>query len=431
MKRLSVFSLCLTLLQAYIANGGNILPSAHPQIGTKFETSEILIELVSKKQNYNWNDKSFRDQDIYSPKSVNIDPSGKKFYVNSLEGGTTVVYDFNTLEKLTVIHHKFSSADSALWAPGSGYFKFNHKYSEPETFTGKPVESTFTHKGRYLWVPYYRRSFDLNAQEPSALAVIDTRNDSIVKLFETGPLPKMIATSPDGEFVAVTHWGDNTVGLINVSSIYPDEWRYAGLYVVDRQLKLDLPLNSKVDRDVNSGYCLRGTVFTPNGRYLLVGCMGGGGGIAVIDVRNSRYLGRVMGAMPNLRHLVLDRGYLYASINNAGYVQKIALTSFLDCIGNFSNGTVVLKGWENCKVNSGARTMVLSPDGKWAFVACNSSSCISVLRADTMTYVGCIKADSYPVGLDISKDGQYLISTSQGRSGVGGNCVDIFKITYK
>ena len=431
MKKLTVILLCLCLIRGFTMYGDDAPPSAHPQVGAKFESSEILIELVSKKQNYNWNDKVYRDQDIYSPKSVNIDPAGKKFYVNSLEGGTTVVYDFNSLEKLSVIQHKFTVADSALWAPRSGYFKFKHNYPNPDAFTGKPVESTFSHKGRFLWVPYYRRSFDLNAQEPSALAVIDTRKDSIVKLFETGPLPKMIATSQDEEYVAVTHWGDNTVGIINVASMNPDEWRYVGCYTVDRQLKLDLPLDTKVDRDVNSGYCLRGTVFTPNGRYLLVGCMGGGGGIAVIDVRNDKYLGRVLGAMPNLRHLVLDRGYLYASINNAGYVQKIALKSFLDCLGNFNNGVTTLKGWENCKVNPGARTIVLSPDGKWAFVACNSSSCISILRTDTMTYVGCIKADSYPVGLDISKDGEYLISTSQGRNGVGGNCVDIFRITYK
>lgn len=48
----------------------------------------------------------------------------------------------------------------------------------------------FSHRGRYLWVPYYRRSFDINAQDPSAVAVIDTRTDSIVRMFETGPLPK-------------------------------------------------------------------------------------------------------------------------------------------------------------------------------------------------------------------------------------------------
>jgi len=48
----------------------------------------------------------------------------------------------------------------------------------------------------------------------------------------------------------------------------------------------------------------------------------------------------------------------------------------------------------------------------------------------TMKTVVTIPADSYPVGLDISKDGKYVYTTSQGRAKEGGNCVDIFKITY-
>lgn len=37
-----------------------------------------------------------------------------------------------------------------------------------------------------------------------------------------------------------------------------------------------------------------------------------------------------------------------------------------------------------------------------------------------------IKADSYPVGMDISPDDKELIVTSQGKSGGGGNSVMIF-----
>ena len=42
--------------------------------------------------------------------------------------------------------------------------------------------------------------------------------------------------------------------------------------------------------------------------------------------------------------------------------------------------------------------------------------------------LGTIAADSYPVGLDISADGQYLFLTSQGRNDRGGNSVDIFRV---
>ena len=318
------------------------------------------------------------------------------------------------------------------WAPDSGLFPFSYTYKEPGTFSGKPVESTFSHGGRYLWVPYYRRSYDINAQDPSAVAVIDTQCDSIVRLFETGPLPKMIATSPDGTRIAIAHWGDNTVGLLDIAGEDVAAWHYIGCYTVDYKLKLNYSRTTPVNRDVGSGYCLRGTVFTPDGRYLLVGCMGGTGGIAVIDLVQERYLGRILGMMSNLRHLLLHGDYLYASINSKGYVQRIPLRRIYDAISDLQpdKKTTVLDGWESCKVPAGARTIVISPDGRFVFAACNFSSKIAVVDTRTMKLVGTLDADSYPVGLDISQDGRYLFSTSQARD-AGGNAVDIFRIDYK
>ena len=409
------------------------LPVIHPAMGTKEEMAGITVELVGRKQHYAPYIKETAEKDIYSPKSVNIHPSGEKYYVNSLEGGSTVVFDFATGKKLKTIHHRFTQKDMGLWAPASGLFPFTHYSKNLNTFMGKPVESTFSHEGRYLWVPYYRRSFDINAQDPSALAVIDTENDSIVRLFETGPLPKMIATSPDNHYIAVTQWGDNTVGIIDISGEKMEDWHYVSCLVVDYKMELNYSLSTPVNRDCNCGYCLRGTVFTPDNKYLLVGCMGGSGGIAVIDLPSGKYLGRIMGMKPNLRHLVIQGEYLYLSINNAGYIQRMKLEDFMAAIPNLTEQkkTFSLGGWESCKVPAGARTIVLSPDGNYLFAACNTSSCMAVVDTRKMKLLGTIAADSYPVGLDISADGQYIFLTSQGRDGQGGNSVDIFKVTKK
>ena len=404
----------------------------HPTPGIQWISEGIKVTFLTRKQHFSYADTATLDKDIHSPKSVNIHPSGRKYYVNSLEGAKTVVYDFLTGEKLKVIQHKFDGSNKDIWAPSSGLFSYVHSYSDPDTFTGKPVESTFSHDGRYLWVPYYRRSFDINAQEPSAMAVIDTRTDEIIRMFETGPLPKMVATSPDGTRLAVTHWGNNTVGLLDISSSDPADWHYTDCLVVDYQLKLNFSLTHQVDRDVNSGYCLRGTVFTPDGRYLLIGCMGGGGGIAVIDLEHNRYLGRAMGVMPNLRHLVIKNGYLYISINKTGYVQRIGLDEFLEqvqVLDGDKKKAVQVRNWVNCKIPAGARTIELSPSGKYVFAACNFSSCLAVVDAEAMTLLGTIPADSFPVGLDISRDGRYVFTTSQARN-IAGNAVDIFKIEY-
>lgn len=402
-------------------------PVVHPSIDTVVHFgSNKHIRLANKIQNYKGG--PTHDPDILSPKSVNIHPSGKKFYVNSLEGGKTIVYSLPELEKLAVISHRFNSSHSNLWAPNSGLFKFRHYTNNINNFTGKPVESTFSHGGRYLWVPYYRRSFDINAQDPSALAVIDTSTDSIIRIMEAGVLPKMITISPDESTIAVAHWGDNTVGVIDVSSNDPNQWKYIANIAVGRQLFQDLSLTESVDRDKNSGEALRGSVFTPDGRYLLVGCMSGGG-IAVIDVEKKKYLGKLLGMMPNVRHIVVKDGWLYASINVLGYVQRLRLSEIINAIEKFGESRFVnTSGWQTVKVAPGARTLELSPSGDYIFVACNFGSKICIVDS-AMNKIADVPVDSYPVGLDVSPDGRWLISTSQGRNKFGGNCVDIFELS--
>ena len=404
----------------------------HPAIGTTVKSADgnFTITLLTRKQNYSYAESSTLDKDIRSPKSVNIHPDGTKYYVNSLEGGKTVVYATASNEKLKVIEHEFTEADSLLWSKPSGLYPFTHYKKNLNTFRGKPVESAFSHGGRYLWVPYYRRSYDINAQDPSAVAVIDTKTDSIIRMMETGPLPKMVAVSGDNRYVAITHWGNNTVGIINIASDSPDDWHYEACVTVQRKLTLNYSLTTSVNRDVNSGLCLRGTVFTPDGRYLLVGCMGGNGGIAVIDLKDFSYLGNIYGMMTNLRHIVIRNDYIYLSINKDGYIQRTSLASLYEAIGQIENGKVTLKDWENCKVAAGARTIDITPDGRYVVAACNFSSRLVVVDTESFKEIARIAADSYPVGLDVSKDGKYVYTTSQGREGGGGNCVDIYQMVY-
>jgi DNA-binding beta-propeller fold protein YncE len=140
-----------------------------------------------------------------------------------------------------------------------------------------------------------------------------------------------------------------------------------------------------------------------------------------------------MGTKPSLRHLIIKNGYLYASINASGYVQRIPLEKIISGIQSLDGKTslkVTLSDWISCKVPAGARTIEMTPDGKYIFAACNFSSALAVVDAETMKLIGTISADSFPVGLDVSKDGRYVLTTSQGRDGVGGNSVNIFEIKY-
>ena len=415
-----------------------LLPAAplkpvRSRIGESVQASNgtLTLTTIGKKQSFNARDKDTYDPDINSPKSVNFHPDGTKYYVNSLEGCRTVVYDMKTNQKIKVIHHRFDSGQGLLWSLPSGYYPFTHyEDGAARAFEGKPVESTFSHGGRYMWVPYYRRSFDNNAQDPSAIAIIDTRTDEIVRMMETGPLPKMVACSNNGNLLAVTHWGDNTVGLIDISSDNPKDWHHLAPVVVGHQLKLNFPLTGHVNRDSNSGYLLRGTVFTPDDRYLIVGCMGGGGGIAVIDVQAHEYLGMI-GGISNARHLIICNGYLYLSRNQAGEVKRVAMRNLLNGIAQRTEKKINVTGWETCQVGAGARTIEASPSGKYIFAACNTASQLYVVDTETMTAIAHITVDSYPVGLHISNDGKFLVTTSQGRSNAGGgNAVDLFRVDY-
>ena len=103
---------------------------------------------------------------------------------------------------------------------------------------------------------------------------------------------------------------------------------------------------------------------------------------------------------------------------------------FYEAIGQIENGKVTLHDWENCKVAAGARTIDITPDGRYVVAACNFSSRLVVVDTESFKEIVRIKADSYPVGLDISKDGRYVYTTSQGRDGAGGNCVDIYQMEY-
>lgn len=371
------------------------------------------------------------DADISSPKSVTFSADGKKLYVNSLEGGATVVYDAVTRNKLKVISHKFPNGNGTGWLKPSGYYEFTHyPGGESRAFMGKPVEKAISRDGKWLFMPYYRRSFDLNAQDPSALAVIDTRTDSIVMMVETGPLPKMVRVSNDGKLLAITHWGDNTVGFLDISSGYPREWRHLPPVAIGTKLKLNYSLTNSVNRDSGSGFLLRGTQFLPGDSLLLVSGMAGP--MAVIDVKRVEWIG-MFEQLQSVRHIAMSNGMLFFSRNTAGEALSVPVDSMVKAIAEQRKAgrKFRVKGVGTVKVGAGARTLKPGPSGRYLFVACNSASALYVVRTADMKVIASIPVDSYPVGLDVSADGSMVAVTSQGRDGSGGNAVNFFAVDYR
>ena len=396
------------------------------------KNSEVVLSLKYRFQHYkkslNSNGNIY-DRSIDSPKSVNILNEKNKFYIHSLEGYTTSVYSTETFTKIRDINHIFNTDNQFLFhLDNVKNYKFKTKKTNLNFFKGKPVEGCFSHNGKYLWITYYRRSYDLNAIDPSAVCIIDTDRDSIIRVLTTGSLPKMISCSPDNNTIAITHWGDNTVTLIDISSDDPSDFKFKENIIIDYKPKLNYDLKQKINRDQNCYNCLRGTVFTNDSKYILIGKMGNNS-IAIINSDSCKYIGSVEGTRSNMRHLIVKDNYFYMSINKWGYIQKTQIDSFISHVEN--NITEQYDKWEEVFVGYGARTISIDPTGKYIFVAVNNESKVVVVRTKDMKIISSCLVDSYPVGLDVSNDGEYLVITSQGKEGEGGNSVMIFDIIYK
>lgn len=364
---------------------------------------------------------------MFSPKSVRFLPDNSKAYVNALEGFSTLVFDPVKLKRTKVIVHRFKKRHQKLFAKSSvkPWYDTPKKYlAKKNIFNGKPVESALSHSGKYLWVPYYRRDYDTYGTLPSAIAIIDTGNNRIIRVMETGPIPKYVVASADGKWMAVIHWGDNTIGLIDISSDKPKEFKRDKLITIGKRLKLKKIKTT--DRDHGCGFCLRGSVFTADSKHLLIGRMGGGG-VAVVNIAKRKYLGTVFGMKPTPRHLVLspDGEYLYISSSFAGVVSKYRVKDFLAALKKKGH---ILKPLASQKTGPATRTIALSPDGSLLFAAINRSSKIIALQTKDMKAIASIDTDSYPVGMAVSPDGKQLWVTAQGKKRRGGNSVSVYRI---
>lgn len=358
----------------------------------------------------NKNTQFLKDNDILSPKSAHW-LNNNDLVINALERGATIVYDTQdrkSWKKINVIEHKFKKPDF-LTIPN-----YQDKIYQQD-FMGKPVEVTSNTKN--MWIPYYRFSWDVNSREGAAIAQINTKNYEIEYLLPAGNIPKMVTLSHNNEYLVSTHWGDNTIGIYNLKDNIPTHYE---------SLSIEKKLNTQNiagDRDKNCGFCLRGTLFTKDDKYLLIGRMGGGG-IAIVDMINKKYIGTVRNVPATPRHLVLskDGKTLYISTSYSGQVAKIDINYLLD---NWKD--IKLNDWKILNMGSGVRTIAIANDEKYLFATLNTTSQIAVIDVNDFKILEKYKVASFPVGMAVSPDDKYLAITSQGKAGQGGgNHVDIF-----
>ena len=176
-----------SLLFMFLVAAGTIASAqiVHPKIGTsvKSDDGRVTVTLIGKKIAWSSSDPNTYDADIHSPKSVNVHPSGKKFYVNSLEGAKTVSYAMDGFKKLAVINFHLEAYDSG----------------EGNVAQGKRVLEIMTeeyNKGNYVIA-----GGDFNQSFPGTLEVFPVKNPDIWSpgIFDTSLLPEGWQLVYDGE----------------------------------------------------------------------------------------------------------------------------------------------------------------------------------------------------------------------------------------
>lgn len=401
------------------------------------EESPVKLTLVHRWQSYNPKpeyENDHYDQDIFSPKSVSFSDTLDLAFIQSLEGAETLFFKNDGSEKLAVIKHTFSKKMVAELVDKTPPFTYKKDLKMTSGFSGKPVESITTHDGKYLWTTYYRKNYDELGQLPSAVSVVDIKEKKVVRIMGTGPISKYIEKSPDQKWLAISNWGDNTVGLYDIQSPTFENFKYHQLLVVDKKHSLK---NLKTNRDKDCGFCVRGLAFSPDSEYLFVTRMKGGGiSIFKKDSKDTfQLLGTIMGLQPGPRdiHFSKDGKDIFIGCNSSGTLVKIGFRQMIDLTAKAKGQKIDISG-TNTKylkqfVGLGVRSFKVHPKFDYLFLTSNNGSEIIITKTSDLSILGRVPVDSYPVGLSISPDGKYLWVTSQGKESLGGNSVSVFLIT--
>jgi YVTN family beta-propeller protein len=245
-------------------------------------------------------------------------------------------------------------------------------FGHPGAHQGGPVEAALSADGRHMYVTNYQmygpgfghpgndKCAAGTSWDPSYVYRIALDSLTVDQIIQVGPVPKYIATTPDGRWVLNSNWCGDDLSVIDAAS-------------------------GKEVRRVPLGRYPRGIAVTPDSRTAYVAVMGSSD-IAVVDLR-SFGVEWIRGVGRGPRHLVMDATgtYLYATLNAVGQVAKIATAT----------NTVVAK----VASPSEPRSMTISPDGTALYVVNYASDAISKIRTSDMHQIQRLAVNHHPIGI--------------------------------
>lgn len=242
------------------------------------------------------------------------------------------------------------------------------EYAEP--VKGGPVEAVFTEDGKTLFVSNYSMEGEGfnnpgcdgcigEAYDPGFIYKIDIDSFRITAVYKVGAVPKFMAYNQLKGLLLVSNWTSSDVSIINTR-------------------------NDSLIKSVKVGAHPRGIAIKKDGSEAFVTIMGSSK-IARINLDNYEvsYIEKI-GKSP--RHLCLDNkdSLLYISVNSSNTIVKY----------NLINNTKAV-----CKTNSGPRSMILSPDGRFIYVVNYFANTFSKIQTDSMIVVEIQETNEHPIGI--------------------------------
>jgi YVTN family beta-propeller protein len=218
----------------------------------------------------------------------------------------------------------------------------------------------------------------------SKVVAIDLQQGKVVGSAPVGKILKVVAVSPDGDWVYVANWSSASVSVINSHTI-------------------------QHVKDVAVGHVPRGICF--NGSLAYVAIMGGSQVTLVDTAKDHTVVGKLASGF-NPRHVVLspDAKTLFVSNNAPGTVTVIDL----------NKGKPVA----TMKVGKMPRTIAIAPQGDALFVCNYKSDNLGIIDLNKRKQVALQKTVIRPIGASISPAGATIWVSSYPTS-----VVQVFRIT--
>lgn len=309
-----------------------------------------------------------------SVKSVIFNPEKSILYSINLEGGN--VYGFDRASR------KISQRLIFKQTPAKGYDYIKHQWVN-NSFAQKPVEGTFSHNGRFMWISWHNGdgiiAWDLQsppkAPEKRATAKLQQENDTTeigLHYFATGSTPKVMLVDEKSQRLYVSNWHGQSVSVLNIEGNDPEQW--------------------KVVQTVKVGGTPRGMCFSEDGKYLLVAQMALGKIVRIslpsMEIHDSKFVGNTP------RHLLLQDGKVYVTHSSTDKLQVLSSDS--------------LKMIQKVTTGQDPRTIAFSPDGRLIFVVCYEDHTLQVFRSRDLKLLATWPCKGAPVGVDVWQKGNKL-----------------------